>query len=100
MLFDLPYVHDMEKTRIWKQRLINQSNKRENACCLGNDYKVGDKVLIVKQGVLYKVEAPKHCPYEIIKVFTNGTVELQQELVCEYINIRQLEPFCSNDWYY
>ena len=59
MLFNLPFVHDMENTWIWKQRLINQSNKRENACHVGHDYKIGDKVLIVKQGVLHKVEAPK-----------------------------------------
>ena len=62
MLFDLPFMHDMEKTQIQKQRLINQSNKRENACRIGHYYEIKDKVLIVKQGILCKVEATKHGP--------------------------------------
>ena len=96
MLFDLPFIHDMEKTHVWKQWLINKSNKRENACHIGHDYEIGDKVLIVKQGILCKIEAIKHGPYEIVKVFENGMVELQWGSMCECINIQWLEPFYSD----
>ena len=57
-----------------------------------HDYKVGDFVHIIKDGVYRKLEGDKLGPFPITQVFTNGTVQIQRDLVNERINIRRLTP--------
>jgi hypothetical protein len=41
------------------------------------DYKVSDKILIVKDGILHKSESPKEKePWTIMTVHTNGTIRV------------------------
>ena len=60
---------------------------------MGHDYEIRGKVLIMKQGILWKVEATKHGLYEIVKVFANDMAKLQWGLMHEHINIQWLKPF-------
>ena len=57
------------------------------------NYSVGDKVLIVKDGKLQKMETLKEGPHEIIQIFANGTVTIQHGIVQEHMNIWRLVPF-------
>ncbi len=57
MLFDIPFVADWHKIGDYRQRQTDRSNIRENNKCVDYDYKVGDKVLIHKDGILCKAES-------------------------------------------
>ncbi len=57
MLFDIPFVADWHKIGDYRQHQTDRSNKRENSKRVDYDYKVGDKVLIRKDGILRKAES-------------------------------------------
>ena len=49
------------------------TNYRENQRRLTHQYKVNDKVLLEKPGIIPKMSQPRNGPYKVIEVFTNGT---------------------------
>ncbi len=57
MLFDIPFVADWHKIGDYRQRQTDCSNTRENSKRVDYDYKVGDKILICKDGILRKAES-------------------------------------------
>jgi hypothetical protein len=57
MLFDIPFVADWHKIGEQRQSLTNCGNQRENANYIDYDYKVGDNVLLIKEGILCKAES-------------------------------------------
>ena len=58
------------------------------------DYKVGDKILIVKDGILCKAESPKRKdPWTITTIHTNGTIRVTRGTKSERLNARRVEPF-------
>jgi hypothetical protein len=63
------------KLNITRQSLTDRGNKRKKKCCINNDCKVGDKVLIAKDGILCKAESKFNKePWTIMTVHTNGTI--------------------------
>ena len=76
-----------------KQQQIAKDNARENNRRIRHTYKVGDKVLLTKPGILPKMSTPREGPYKIIRVFTNGTVRIQRGVVASRVNIRRLTPY-------
>jgi len=93
MVFDVEHQANWENIRRRKQRIINKSNEAENAKRHDHDYAVGDKVLLAKDGIIRKTELPQEGPYEIVQVYTNGTVRIQRGAVRERLHIRRLTPF-------
>jgi hypothetical protein len=57
MLFDIPFVADWHKIGDYRQRQTDRSDIRENNKHVDYDYKVGDKVLIRKDGIFRKAES-------------------------------------------
>jgi hypothetical protein len=57
MLFDIPFVADWRKIGERRQSLTNRGNQRKNAKQIVYDYKVGDKVLVINEGILHKAES-------------------------------------------
>jgi hypothetical protein len=57
MLFDILFVADWRKIGEPRQSLTNRGNQRENAKRIDYDYKVGDKVLVINEGILRKAES-------------------------------------------
>ena len=57
MLFDIPFVPDWHKIGEQRQSLTDRGNQRENAKRIDYYYKVGDKVLVIKEGILCKAES-------------------------------------------
>jgi hypothetical protein len=57
MLFDIPFVDDWCKIGERRQSLTNRGNQCKNAKCIDYDYKVGDKVLVINEGILHKAES-------------------------------------------
>ena len=93
MIHNIPFVANWDRIKTNKQKLIDQSNKKENNKCLCQKYQVGDKVLLHKPGIRRKLSTPKEGPYPVLKVPTNGTVKIQCGIIQETVNLRRLEPF-------
>jgi hypothetical protein len=54
MLFNIPFVADWLKIGERRQSLTNCGNQRKNPKPIDYDYKVGDKVLLINEGILCK----------------------------------------------
>jgi len=94
MLFDIPFLADWNKIGDYRQSLTDRSAERKNSKRIDYDYKVGDKVLIVKEGILRKAESKYGKePWTITTVHTNGTIRVQCGSKSERINIRRVTPF-------
>ena len=97
MLFDIPFLADWRKIRERRQSLTNCGNQSENAKRIEYDYKVRDKVLVIKEGILCKAEsAYGKEPLTITTVHTNGTIRIQRGTKTEQLSIRRVKPFTDN----
>jgi hypothetical protein len=66
----------------------------ENSKRIEHEYRVGEKVLLEKPGLISKLSAPRTGPYWITEAFTNGTVCIQRGVVIErVITMRRLTPY-------
>jgi hypothetical protein len=75
MLFDILFIADWQKIGEYRQRLTDFSNARENEGRIDYDYKVGQKVLLQKEGILCNAESRWHKkPWLITTVHTNETI--------------------------
>ncbi len=94
MLFDIPFVADWKQIGDYRHNQTDCSNKCENNKRVDYNYKVGDEILIQKDGILCKAEFIwKKEPWTITTVHTNGTIRIQCGIKLERINIRRVKPF-------
>jgi hypothetical protein len=78
MLFDILFVADWHKIGEQWQLLTNCGNQQENNKQIDYNYKVGDKVLVINEGIPRKAEsAYGKKPWTITTVHTNGTIRIQ-----------------------
>jgi len=97
MLFDIPFVADWKKIEEYRQHQTDHSNKCENSTRVDYDYKVGDKILIRKDGILRKAESIwRKDLWTITTVHTNGNIRIQCRTKSERINIRRVTPFSGD----
>ncbi len=94
MLFNIPFVADWKQIGEYRQSQMDHSNTRENNKRVDYNYKVCDKILIRKDGILRKAESIwKKEHHGITTVHTNGTIRIQCRTKSERINIRRVTPF-------
>ncbi len=94
MLFDILFVADWHKIGEHRQSLTGCGNQCKNNQCFDYDYKVGDKVLVEKEGILHKAESKYgKKPWTITTVHTNGTIRVQCRTKTERLNIWRVIPF-------
>jgi hypothetical protein len=60
MLFNIPFIAEWQKIGEHRQRLPDLNNARENKGRIDYDYKVGQKVLLRKEGILRNAESIWH----------------------------------------
>jgi hypothetical protein len=100
MLFDIPFIADWQKIgKIGehRQRLPDLNNARENRGRIDYDYKVGQKVLLRKEGILLNNESRWHKkPWLNTSVHTNATIMAQCRNKIDRMNIRRVKPFEEN----
>jgi hypothetical protein len=78
MLFDILFLADWHKIGEQRQSLTECGNQRKNAKPIGYDCKVGDKALLINEGILHKAESAYNKePWTITPVHTNGTIRIQ-----------------------
>ncbi len=94
MLFDIPFIADWQKIGEHRQRLTDLNNARENKGRIDYDYKIGQKVLLKKEGILRNAESRWHKkPWFITSVYTNGTIMVQCGNKIDGMNIRRVKLF-------
>jgi hypothetical protein len=97
MLFNIPFMADRHKIGEQRQSLTNRGNQHENSKCIDYDYKVGDKVLLINEGILRKAEsAYGKEPWTITTVQRNGTIRIQRGTRTEQLSIRRVQPFTDD----
>ncbi len=60
MLFDIPFIADWQNIGEYRQQVTDLSNARENKGRIDYDYKVDQKVLLQKEGILHNAESRWH----------------------------------------
>ncbi len=97
MLFDIPFIADWRKIGDQRQLLTDRGNEQENAKRINYNYKFGDKVLVINEGILRKAEsAYGKEPWTITTVHTNGIIRIQHVTETERLSIWRVEPFTDN----
>jgi hypothetical protein len=92
MLFDIPFVADWRKIGEQSQFLTDRGNQRKNAKQIDYKYKVGDKVLVINDGILHKAESTYGKePWTITTVHMNGTIRIQCGTKMEQLSIWRVE---------
>jgi hypothetical protein len=77
MIHDIRFQANWDRIKNNKQKIIANSNKRENLNRIKHSYNVGDRIVLLKPGLLRKLSAPKEGPCTVLEVGTNGTVKIQ-----------------------
>ena len=93
MLLNVKFIADWKMIRLRKQKDVDRNNARENSLSVDHDYHIGDKVLVTDQDIHCKLNCPTKGPYNMIQVYTNGTVRVQRGAVTERINIHRCTPY-------
>jgi hypothetical protein len=94
MLFDIPFIADWQKIGEHRQQLTDLNNARENEGRIDYDYKVGQKVLLRKEGILCNAESRWHKkPWLITSAHMNGTIAVQCRNNIDRMNIRRVKQF-------
>ena len=94
MLFNIPYIANWKKIgAIGNTKQILTTNVKIKKR-VDFDYKVGDKRLIVKDGILCKAESPKQKElWTITTIHMNETIRVTCETKSERLNVRRVESF-------
>ncbi len=94
MLFDIPFIANWQKIGEHRQQLTDLNNACENKGKIDYDYKVDQKVLLRKEGILCNTESRWHMnPWLITSVHTNETIRIQRGSKIERMNIWRVKPF-------
>ncbi len=97
MLFNIPFVADWHKIGERRQSLTNRGNQRKNSKHINYDLEIGDKVLVINEGMLRKAEsAYGKEPWTITTNHMNGTIRIQRGTKMEQLSIRRVEPFTDD----
>ncbi len=94
MLFDITFIADWQKIGEHRQQLTDLNNACENEGRIDYDYKVGQKVLLRKEGILCNTESRWHKkPLLTTSVHTNGTIMVQHGNKTDRMDIWRVKPF-------
>ncbi len=97
MLFGIQFVADWHKIGEQRQSLTNRGYHCKNAKCIDYDYKIGDKLLLINEGILHNAEsAYGKEPWTITTIHTNGTIRIQHRTRTEGLSIRRVQPFTDD----
>ena len=83
VLINLTSVLNWQVVAAANQRQVDIDNVREKFSQVTHYYTIGDQVYVKMTGIYGKLDYRKQGPYIITKVFTNGTVQVQQGQVNE-----------------
>ena len=92
-ILNINHVTDWTHINQRKQNCINENNKRKNFNRRDHQYKINDRILLLKARKHTKHELEYEGPYTLTKINDNGTVRFQKGIVNDVVNIRCIKPF-------
>jgi hypothetical protein len=97
MIFDIPFLADWHKIGKHRQSLTDRGNQRKNAEHIDYENKVGNKILVIKEGILRKAESNYGKePWTITTVYMDGTIRIQHGTRTEQLSIWRVKPFTDD----
>ena len=97
MIFPTSYAVNWNRIHQRKNNQVRRDNHKENSKRKPYRYRVGDKILIRRDGsdgeIVPKLARPTQGPYRVTRTFTNGTIEIQRRNYRERINIQRVRPY-------
>ncbi len=88
------FIADWQKIGEHRQQLTDLNNAQENDGRIDYDSKVGQKLLLRKDGILCNAESRWHKRLWLItSVYTNGTITVQRGNKIDRMNIWRAKPF-------
>ncbi len=97
ILFDIPFRAGWNKIGDYRQHQTDLSTASKNKKCVDYDYKVGDRVLVVQDGIPRKAQSPHGKePWTITTIHTNGPIRIQRGTKSEQINIQRVTPYTDD----
>jgi hypothetical protein len=93
-LFKIPFIANWNKIGDYRQCQTDLNTARKNNKQVDYDYKVGNKVLLTEEGILFKAKSPySKRPWTITAIHTNGTIKIQCRTKLERLNNWRVTPF-------
>jgi hypothetical protein len=93
MLFDLSFATENKEIRKHKQEASDANTHKENSKRDKHEYKVNDQVLL-DRGILQRKLSPKRDgPYQIIRVYSNGTLKIRKGIYVQRVSISRCVPY-------
>jgi hypothetical protein len=103
MLLNIRHLVDWHYMQTRRQRIASENNARENSRRVPHNYSVGDLILKArgnpsdKGAIRPTLQRPYEGPYEVHRVWNNGTVTIRRTVrggaIFERINIRRIRPY-------
>ena len=97
MLFDLSFTRDWNVTKKKRQRVIEHNNKRENSKQTRYQFQPNNNVLLERNLLQQKLYPKRDGPYDVVRVYPNGTLKLHKGIVTQNVSIRRCVPYHSRE---
>jgi transposase InsO family protein len=97
MLLPIKFKADWAAIKAKRQDEMQRNNDRENKTRKVHEYKVGDKILLTDSRKRSKLAPPREGPYQVERVFANGTLLIRRGAISERVNIRRVTPYFENE---
>ena len=101
LIFGRDMIYDLAFKPSWDALLQNRrtarlkDNERENKNRVNCHCQVGDKVLINRDVIQRKLLPKRDGPYEVVRIYDNGTIKLRKGIFVQRVNVRRLVPYKS-----
>jgi transposase InsO family protein len=97
MLLPIKFKANWAEIKARRQDEMRRNNERENKSRKAHEYKVGDKILLTDSRKRSKLAPPREGPYQVERVFTNGTLLIRRGAISERVNIRRVTPYFESE---
>ena len=95
MIYDLSFKPDWDRLIQQRRTARLKNNARENRGRIDYQYQVGDQVMINHDELQRKLLPKRDGPYEVVRVYDNGTIKIRKGVIVQRINFRRLVPYCT-----
>ena len=93
MLFDLSFTTNFKDLINKKQKASDLNVDRENNKRVKYDYKINDLILLDRGTLQRKLVPKRDGPYQVIRVYSNGTLKIRKGIYVQRVSIRRCIPY-------
>jgi pyruvate kinase len=92
MLFDISFTIDYKEIKKVNKR-AQMPKHTENSKRVKHEYKVNDQVLLDRGILQRKLSPKKDGPYQVLQVYSNGTLKIRKGIYAQRVSIRRCVPY-------